>query len=67
MFEIYLIGFIVGAICGSAVMYFYFEKKYINDLDKPVIHTLTIEIEEDADGENNSDSDATRWLESWGS
>lgn len=67
MFEIYLIGFIVGVIAGIIGTYFHFESKYIEKLDKPVIHTLTIEIEEDPDGKSNKDSDATRWLESWGS
>lgn len=55
-------------ICGVIGMYFYFEAKYIDQLDKPIVHTVTIEIEEEeTDGKSDSDSDATRWLESWGS
>ena len=67
MFELYLIGFMLGLICGIVATYFHFEKNHIDELDKPIIHMLTIEIEEETDGKGDSDSDATRWLESWGS
>ena len=67
MVQIYLIGLAIGAICGMMGTYFYFEVNYIEKLDKPIIHTLIIEIEEETDGKGDSDSDATRWLESWGS
>ena len=67
MFEMYLIGFTFGLICGIVATCFHIEAKYIDELDEPIIHTLKLEIEEDTNGKSDSDSDATRWLESWGS
>lgn len=65
MIGTYLILLAVGAICGALGMYFYFEAKYIDQLDQPIIHTLTIQVEEETNGKDNQDSDATRWLDSW--
>lgn len=50
MFQIFLAGCTIGWIAGIMVTYSFFESKYIkvlNELEKPVVHTLTIEIEEE--------------------
>ena len=46
MVELYFIAFAAGAICGIIGMYNYFELKYIDKLDKPITHILSIEVDE---------------------
>lgn len=61
MFTTCLLVFVAGAICGMMGMYFYFEATYIDELDAPVTHTITIEIDEgETHGKNNTNFDGAR-------